>query len=140
MNKVMITGRLADDPMLNYTSNGNAVCNFTLAVERTYSKKNKVDWINVVAWNKKGEAAAKHLKKGRKCLVEGRLEINKTKKDGNHYTNVDVVAGYIEFLSAPQQAEKDNRESSSGKQGSSMAKDKNATTRPSEPSMDEPPF
>ena len=54
MNKVILMGRLTKDPEMRYTSNNNtAVCSFTLAVDRRFSKQGEekqADFIPIVAW------------------------------------------------------------------------------------------
>jgi len=101
MNNCMLVGRLAQDPELSYTKKGTAVTNFTLAVNRGYDGK-KVDWINIVAWKKKAEAAAKYLKKGRQCVVRGPLQIEKNQKNGTTFYNAKIVAQEITFLTFPK--------------------------------------
>ena len=48
INKVILEGRIAKPFELRRTSQGNAVVNFSLAVERIYSDEKKVDYINCV--------------------------------------------------------------------------------------------
>ena len=40
INKVILVGRLGQDPELKYTPKGDAVCNFSLATSETYKDKN----------------------------------------------------------------------------------------------------
>jgi single-strand DNA-binding protein len=98
MNSVNLTGRLTRDPELRYTSNGHAVTNFTLAVNRKGPKeegKQDVDFLTCVAWRGLGETMANHLQKGSLIGVEGRLQARKfTYKDGE----VDRTAFVTEIL------------------------------------------
>ena len=101
MNKILLIGRLTKDPDLRYTQNGKAVCSFTLAVDRPYSKdgEQEADFINIVAWNKSGENAAKYLAKGRQAAVEGRLQIRTYDgDDGKKRWVTEVIADRVEFL------------------------------------------
>lgn len=101
MNKILLIGRLTKDPDLRYTQNGKAVCSFTLAVDRPYSKdgEQEADFINIVAWNKSGENAAKYLAKGRQAAVEGRLQIRTYDgDDGKKRWVTEVVADRVEFI------------------------------------------
>ncbi len=52
LNRIILIGRLTKDPELRYTSNGTAVCTFTLAVDRPFAKEGqqKADFINCQAW------------------------------------------------------------------------------------------
>ena len=61
LNVVVLNGRLTSDPELKYTPSNVAVTNFTLAVDRTFSGKEKVtDFISIVAWRSTAEFAAKY--------------------------------------------------------------------------------
>lgn len=102
MNKIILIGRLTKDPDLRYTQNGKAVCSFTLAVDRrpyTNQEEKEADFINIVAWNKSGENAAKYLAKGRQAAVEGRLQIRTYDgDDGKKRWVTEVVADRVEFI------------------------------------------
>ena len=105
VNKWIGYGRLVRDPDLRYTNSGKAICNMTLAVEDGYGKYKKVDYIRVIVWGKKGEAAAKYLFKGRQAIVEGRLSIRKNKKGDKEFINPEIVASTVKFISSPKQEE-----------------------------------
>ncbi len=87
MNKVMIMGNIGKDLDLKYTPTGLAFLKFSVATTKKWTKdgqkQEKTDWHNVMAWGKDAENISKFFTKGRKILVEGRLE-NRTwdKKDG----------------------------------------------------------
>lgn len=109
MNKIILIGRLTKDPDLRYTPNGAAVCTFTLAVNRPYSKdgEQEADFINIVVWNKAGESCAKYLEKGRQCAIEGRLQIRTYDgDDGKKRWVTEVVADRVEFIGSGGKQEK----------------------------------
>ncbi|MCK8817550.1 single-stranded DNA-binding protein [Natroniella sulfidigena] len=105
LNKVILIGRLTRDPELRYTSQGTAVCNFALAVERDYKNSNgerDVDFIDVTVWRKQAETCANHLGKGRLVAVEGRMQIDTWKDDnGTNRKSPKVVARDVSFLDWP---------------------------------------
>ena len=79
LNKAMIIGNLGRDPEMRYTPNGQAVTQFTVAVNRNYKDasgewKEETEWFRVVAWAPLAERTAEYLRKGRKVYVEGRLQ------------------------------------------------------------------
>lgn len=78
VNKVILIGNLTRDPELRYTPQGNAVASFVVATNREWSaegtKKEVVDFHNIVAWNKLAELCGQLLVKGSKVFVEGRLQ------------------------------------------------------------------
>jgi single-strand DNA-binding protein len=97
LNKVQLIGNLTRDPELRYTPNGNAVCTFGIATNRSWTteageKREEVDFHRIVAWNKLGELCSQFLVKGRKVYVEGRLSTrNWTGQDGAQKTTTEVV-------------------------------------------------
>jgi single-strand DNA-binding protein len=91
-------GRLTKDVELRRTGSGTAVANFTLAVERDFSKDKETDFIECVAWCKNGEFAEKYFSKGKMAIVAGRLQIRKWEdKNGNKRSTAEVVAENIYF-------------------------------------------
>ena len=101
INRWTGTGRLVRDPDHRFTSNGTPVTNFTIAVERSYKKKNgekEVDYIKIVTWRKLAEICAEHLNKGRMVAVDGSLQIRKSKKDDRTYINPEIVADNVHFF------------------------------------------
>lgn len=104
LNKVFLIGNLTRDPELRYTPGGQAVCHFTLAVNRSYNdkagqKKEEAAFLRVTVWGKQGEACAQYLSKGRSAFVEGRLQSRSWETDdGQKRSAVDVVAERIQFL------------------------------------------
>ena len=98
LNCSILIGRLAQDPELRYTSNGTPVCNFSLAVERNFSKENKTDFIKIVAWRKQAESCAEYLKKGRLVAVRGSLQIKENETNGRTFKNTEITAQEVSFL------------------------------------------
>ncbi len=87
VNKVILVGNLTKDPELRYTPQGNAVCNFTIATNRSWTvdgeEKEAVDFHNVVSWNKLAEICGQLLTKGSMVYVEGRLQTRNWMGDDN---------------------------------------------------------
>ncbi len=106
MNKVILIGRLAQDPEPRYTPKGTAVTRFSLAVNRPFTNQQgekEADFISIVAWNKLAEVTADNLQKGRKIAVEGMLTVRSyTDKEGVRRKTAEVVARSIEFLDYPK--------------------------------------
>lgn len=101
LNRIVLIGRLTDDPELRYTSSGIPVCNFTLAVERNYTNRNgdrDVDFIAIVTWRGLAENCARHLGKGRLVGVDGSLEIKKSENNNRTFINPEVNADNVRFL------------------------------------------
>ena len=103
MNKLTIIGNLTKDPELRTTATGLSVCSFTVAVNRKKSRQQgqqEADFFRVSAWRELGENCAKYLAKGRKVAVVGSVRITtNTAQNGQTYSNMDVIAEDVEFLS-----------------------------------------
>ena len=106
MNKVILVGRLAQDPEVRYTQSGKAVASFNLAVENNFGNEKKADFIPIVAWSKLAEICGNNIGKGRKILVEGRLQIRSYEgKEGQKKRVAEVIAQTIEFLGSKKTSE-----------------------------------
>ncbi len=102
-NQVILMGNLTRDPELRQTPNGQNVCSFSLALNRSYKGSDgnwqeATDYIDVVAWGPLGERVSQYLTKGRPCLVNGRLQSRSWEQDGQKRSKVEVVAGDVTFL------------------------------------------
>ena len=102
MNKVILVGRLAQDPDVRYTQGGKAVASFNLAVNRFgggSAQKESADFIPIVAWEKLAEICGNNISKGSKILGEGRVQIRSYEaQDGQKKRITEVVAQSVEFL------------------------------------------
>jgi len=102
-NQVILMGNLTRDPELRTTPNGQSVCSFSLALNRSYKGgdgewKEMTDFIDIVAWGPWGERVAQYLTKGRPALVSGRLQSRRWEQDGQKRSKVEVVANDVTFL------------------------------------------
>lgn len=105
MNKVILVGRLAQDPEVRYTQNGNAVASFSVAVDSGFGENKRTDFVPIVAWRKLAEVCGNNLTKGRRVLVEGSLNIRSYEtQDGQKRRVTEVVAQNVEFLDSKQSA------------------------------------
>ncbi len=99
MNKVIIIGRLAQNPDMRYTPNGKAVCSFSVVVNHQTKVREETDNIDCVAWDTFAETIGSRLSKGRKVAVEGRLHVRKLEgTDGQKKKITEVVVRDLEFM------------------------------------------
>lgn len=103
MNRVVLIGRLTKDPELKFTpGSGNAVCTFTLAVDRRMPNKDgkrEADFVPIVVWNKTAESSANYLNKGKLAGIAGRIQTRSYEaKDGGRRYATEVVADEVQFL------------------------------------------
>ena len=101
MNKVILIGRLVKDPELRYTSSDIPVVQFTLAVNRNFSRngERQADFISCVAWRNLAENLAKYMKKGSQIALEGQIQVRNFEDNGGVRRYVtEVICDNIHFL------------------------------------------
>jgi len=116
VNKVILVGRLGQDPELKYTPSGSAVANFSLATNRVWkgqdgNSQERTDWHRLVVWGKSAEIANTYLKKGSQIYVEGRLETRSwtDKNEVVRYTT-EVVVDNFQMLGGKSERTTDSGE------------------------------
>lgn len=107
VNVVVIMGRLVADPELRTTTQGNSVCSFRIACDRSYvqqGQQRQADFIDIVAWRQQAEFVSKYFQRGSLIAIEGSLQTRQYQdKQGNNRTAVEVVANNISFAGAKRQ-------------------------------------
>ena len=112
MNRIELLGRLVADVELKKAEkkDGATYTKFTLAVPRKLTK-DKVDFIDCVAFGKLAEIISKYCKKGQRIIVCGSLQIDLVEKDEKKtkYTSVIVNDFYFtEFNREVAKSENDD--------------------------------
>ena len=105
MNKVIVIGRVGQDPKLSYTPSGQAVANLSVATDEGYrdrqtgQKVERTEWHRVVAWRQQAEFIGNYITKGRLVLVEGKLQTRKWQgQDGQDRYTTEIVADNVQGL------------------------------------------
>jgi len=103
LNQVTLMGNLTRDPELRQTPTGQNVTSFSLALNRSYKDasgewKEVTDYIDIVCWAALAERVAQYLSKGRRCLVQGRLQSRSWEQEGQKRSKVEVLANDVTFL------------------------------------------
>ncbi len=103
LNQVTLMGNLTRDPELRQTPTGQNVTSFSLALNRSYKDasgewQEVTDYIDIVCWGPLAERVAQYLSKGRRCLVQGRLQSRSWEQDGQKRNKVEVLANDVTFL------------------------------------------
>lgn len=102
MNSVVLVGRLARDPELRVIpQTETSVTNFTVAVDRPYSKDKEktADFIRCVCYGKQAEFCERYFTKGKMIGIQGRIQ-ERSYQDKNGETKyiTEVIANNIEFV------------------------------------------
>ena len=116
VNKVIIVGRLGQDPETRSFPDGGAVTNISIATSEAWKDKQtgqqqeRTEWHRVVFRNRLAEISAQYLRKGSKVYVEGSLRTRKwTNQQGQDQYTTEIMANQMQMLDsasegqAPQQ-------------------------------------
>ena len=104
LNKVILVGRLTNDPESKTIPSGQLVTTFGLATNRVWTnqqtkqKEEKTEFHNIVLWSRLAEIASQYLKKGALVLVEGRLQTRSWQdQSGNKKYRTEIVGDNIQM-------------------------------------------
>ncbi len=105
INKVILVGRLGQDPESKYMPSGDCVVNASLATSETWKDKNtsenveKTEWHRIVMFGRRAEVFAEYTRKGSQVYVEGKLQTRKWQdRDGNDRYTTEVKVEDFQFL------------------------------------------
>lgn len=116
MNKVILMGNLTRDPVIRYSEGEEPICiaRYMLAVDRRTGKsggQQVADYIQCVAFGKKGEFAEKYLRQGMKIAVTGRIQTGSyTDRDGRKVYTTVVIVDEHEFAESKANSEQRRQE------------------------------
>lgn len=103
---LILVGNLGKDPEKRFFSDGRAVTNFSMAVNKKYTNAEgalveKTTWFNVSVYGKQADSCEQYLKKGSLVLVEGEVQdpyAFASKENGDPMATNQVVAHNVKFL------------------------------------------
>jgi single-strand DNA-binding protein len=103
LNKVFLMGNLTRDPELRYTPSGSPVCEFGLAINRSYKtaageQRDEVCFVDIVMWGRRGVVISEYFTKGKPIFIEGRLQYDSWETAEGRRSRLRVVADNFEFL------------------------------------------
>jgi single-strand DNA-binding protein len=110
--KIIVVGNLGGDPEMRYMPDGTAVTNFSLATNRRWNDSktgqqvDETTWFRVSVWGRQAETANQYLSKGRRVLIEGRLQPDPqtggprlwTRQDGTVGASFEIRALTVQFM------------------------------------------
>jgi len=105
INKVILVGRLGQDPETKYMPSGDCVCNVTVATSESWKDKTSgekvehTEWHRVVFFRRLAEVAGEYLRKGSQVYIEGKLKTRKWQdKEGNDRYTTEIEAREMQML------------------------------------------
>ena len=102
INKVIVLGRLGQDPDVRYNASGDAITNISVATSEewknktTGEKESKTEWHKITFFGGLAKVAGDYLKKGSQVYVEGKIQTRQWEdSDGNtRYSTEIIVDGF----------------------------------------------
>tara|TARA_B110000444_G_C18800019_1_gene576933 strand:+ start:960 stop:1343 length:384 start_codon:yes stop_codon:yes gene_type:complete len=108
LNKFIGLGYLTRDPVSKTTNSGKNICEFGIAISNKAS--NSVLFMEIETWNKVAENCGRFLSKGRRVLVEGRLQLSTwTSSAGEKRSKVYCVGDLVTFLEKSDEQQQNNK-------------------------------
>lgn len=108
VNKVILLGRIGQDPDVKYTARGDAVVNLSLATSESWKDKNsgekkeETEWHRISIFGKPAEIAAQYIRKGSQVYIEGRIKSKKyTDKQGIERTAFEIQSDKFQMIGKP---------------------------------------
>ena len=105
LNKVMLIGNLGQDPEINYTQGGDAVCNFTIATTDKWTNKNgaaqeRTEWHDCAIFGRTADLMMEYCQAGTMVYVEGALQTRSwDDAEGNKKYKTEIKCFKINWLS-----------------------------------------
>lgn len=105
INKVIIVGRLGQDPEMKAVGQGSTVTRLNVAtsenwIDKSGQKQERTEWHRITVWGKLAEICGKYLAKGRQVYVEGKLQTRSWEDNGQKKYATEIVASTVQFLGA----------------------------------------
>ena len=118
VNKVILLGRLGNDPEIRTTANGTIVANISIATNDGVGEDTHTEWHRVVLFGKTADIIQKYAKKGSQIFLEGRLRTSKWDKNGVTQYKTEIIANNFQFINNKRNDDQlvDNLNSSPSKQ------------------------
>ena len=119
VNKVILVGRLGQNPEVRYTPSGAAVANFSVATNESWTdksgqKQERTEWHDIVAWEKLAQICGEYLHKGKMVYVEGSLQTRSWEdQNGQKRYKTEVKANNVVMLSPRQDGARSASQASS---------------------------
>ena len=113
INHIVIIGRLTRDSEQKSLAGGQAVCKFSIAVNRR--KRQGDEWVDepnffdIVLWGRMADSLSQYLVKGKMVAIDGELRQDRWQQDGQNRSKVEIVASNVQLLGGNQQSESSGR-------------------------------
>lgn len=116
LNKIMLIGRVGQDPDLRHTQSGKAVVSFSLATNEVWKDANgdvqqRTEWHRVEAWNNLAEIIAEYVTKGMKVYIGGSLKTDEWQdQEGQTRHTTKISANEMLMIENPNREQQPHQE------------------------------
>ncbi len=122
MNLWAFTGNLGNPAEVKYLPNGNAVCEFSVAVKSGYGDKEKTNWVRCAMFGKKAEGQLpSYLQKGTQVAISGELELQEWEGQNGKGAALSVRVENIDLIGGKPQGAQANQQPQQGGYGQQQA-------------------
>jgi single-strand DNA-binding protein len=102
LNHVSLIGRLTRDAEYKVLPSGQAVCNFSVAVNRRRKNgdawEDEANYFDIVLWGKQADSLNRYLVKGKQIGVDGELRQDRWQQEGQNRSKVVISANNVQLL------------------------------------------
>lgn len=105
VNKVIILGRLGQDPDVRTTASGTKVVRMNVATneigkaDEQGNRDDVTEWHQIILFGRTAEVAGDYLKKGSQVYVEGRLQTRKWQdQNGQDRYSTEIVGSEMQLI------------------------------------------
>ncbi|MDR3301380.1 MAG: single-stranded DNA-binding protein [Spirochaetaceae bacterium] len=102
INHVTLIGRLTRDAEYKVLPSGQAVCNFSIAVNRRKKVgdqwEDEANYFDIVLWGKQADSLNRYLVKGKQIGIDGELRQDRWQQDGQNRSKVIISAINVQLL------------------------------------------
>ena len=141
VNKVVLLGRLGQNPEVRQTQIGTTVATLNLATNEVVNQETQAEWHRVIVFGKAAETIQHYSKKGDQLFVEGRIRTSKWQdKEGNNKYSTEVICNQFQFIGGGGQGNQSNNNPAPNYDGIPEANNSFGTEKPNTvkmPSFDE---
>lgn len=109
VNKVIIVGRLGNEPEMRTMPNGESVANLSVATSESWTDKNTgerrevTEWHRIVFYRRQAEVCGEYLHKGSQVYIEGRLKTRKWQdQNGQDRYITEIQGDVLQMLGDPK--------------------------------------
>ena len=112
INRVIVSGNLTKDAEIRQTASGLPIASFSIAVNDRRKNQQTGEWedypnfVDVTVFGSRAEFLAKHLTKGAKVALEGKLRWSQWERDGQKRSKIEIIAEEIELMMARKEEPK----------------------------------